>query len=145
VKVVGDYVNNWKLGVTEWRTGAMTAIGARHLARKGARVLDHVGAHGTAFADVTLLDRVLDLEEIRVTSARAQSRAAFGEGLERALGKPVRGAAARRRSHSRDPAQSPRWRRTSAPPSTGRCPPSAWSASGRSWESRCRSDALPPV
>ena len=63
VKVVGDYVGNWKLGlpselalltlydprtgvpraiidataITEWRTGAVTAIGARHLARRGAR------------------------------------------------------------------------------------------------------------
>ena len=116
VKVVGDYVDNWKLGlpselalltlydprtgvpraivdataITEWRTGAMTAIAARHLAPPGARVLGHVGARGTAFANVTLLDHVLDLEEIRVTSARPESRAAFGERLERALGKPVR-------------------------------------------------------
>jgi alanine dehydrogenase len=116
VKVVGDYVNNYKLGlpselalltlfdprtgvpraivdataITEWRTGALTALGARHLARKGARVLGHVGARGTAFSNVTLLDRVLDLEEIRVTSARPESREAFGERLEQALGKPVR-------------------------------------------------------
>jgi ornithine cyclodeaminase len=116
VKVVGDYVNNWRLGlpselalltlydprtgvpraivdatsITEWRTGAMTAIGARHLARSGARVLGHVGARGTAFANVMLLDHVLDLEEIRVTSARPESRAAFGERLEQALGKPIR-------------------------------------------------------
>jgi alanine dehydrogenase len=116
VKVVGDYVDNWKLGlpselalltlydprtgvpraiidataITEWRTGALTAIAARHLARPGARVLGHVGARGTAFANVTLLDRVLDLEEIRVTSARVESRTAFGERLQRALGKPVR-------------------------------------------------------
>jgi alanine dehydrogenase len=115
VKVVGDFVGNWKLGlpselalltlydprtgvpraiidataITEWRTGAMTAIGARHLARKGARVLGHVGARGTAFSNVCLLDRVLDLDEIRVTSARAESREAFGERLEQALGKPV--------------------------------------------------------
>jgi len=116
VKVVGDYAGNWRLGlpselalltlydprtgapraivdataITEWRTGAVTAIGARHLARPGARVLGHVGARGTAFANVTLLDRVLDLDEIRVTSARPESRTAFGERLERALGKPVR-------------------------------------------------------
>jgi ornithine cyclodeaminase len=116
VKVVGDYVGNWKLGlpselalltlydprtgvpraivdataITEWRTGAVTAIGARHLARSGARVLGHVGARGTAFANVSLLDRVLDLEEIRVTSARPESRAAFGEQLGQALDTPVR-------------------------------------------------------
>ncbi len=68
----------------------MTAIGARHLARPGARVLAHIGARGTAFANVVLLDHVLDLEEIRVTSARPESRAAFGERLEQELGKPVR-------------------------------------------------------
>ena len=119
VKVVGDYVDNWKLGlpselalltlydphtgapraiidataITEWRTGAVTAIGARHLARAGARVLGHVGARGTAFANVTLLDRLLDFAEIRVTSARAASREAFAERLEQALGKPVRAVA----------------------------------------------------
>jgi alanine dehydrogenase len=116
VKVVGDYVGNYKLGlpselalltlydprtgvpraivdataITEWRTGALTAIGARHLARQGARVLGHVGARGTAFSNVTLLDRVLELDEIRVTSARAESREAFGERLREALETPVR-------------------------------------------------------
>jgi alanine dehydrogenase len=116
VKVVGDYVDNWKLGlpselglltlydprtgvpraildateITERRTGAMTALGARHLARQGARVLGHVGARGTAFANVTMLDHLFDFEEIRVTSARPESRDAFGSALEQALGKPVR-------------------------------------------------------
>jgi alanine dehydrogenase len=116
VKIVGDYVNNYKLGlpselalltlfdprtgapraivdataITEWRTGAVTAIGARHLARADARVLGHVGARGTAFANVALLDRVLDLDEIRVTSARAESREAFGARLREALDTPVR-------------------------------------------------------
>ena len=116
VKVVGDYVDNYKLGlpselalltlldprtgvpraildataITEWRTGAMTALGGRLLARRGARVLGHVGARGTAFANVVLLDHVLDLEEIRVTSARPESREAFGERLREALDTPVR-------------------------------------------------------
>jgi ornithine cyclodeaminase len=116
VKVVGDYHGNYRLGlpselalltlydprtgvpraimdataITEWRTGALTALGGRHLARAGAKVLGHVGARGTAFANVTLLDRVHDFDEIRVTSARAESREAFGRRLEEALGKPVR-------------------------------------------------------
>ena len=68
----------------------MTAIGARHLARTGAHVLGHIGARGTAFANVTLLDACSSLDEIRVTSARPDSRAAFGERLERALTTPVR-------------------------------------------------------
>ena len=116
VKVVGDYLGNWKLGLpselglltlydprtgvpraildatelTERRTGGMTALGAKHLARSDARVLGHVGARGTAFANVTMLDALFDFEEIRVTSARPESRQAFGRALEEALGKPVR-------------------------------------------------------
>jgi ornithine cyclodeaminase/alanine dehydrogenase-like protein (mu-crystallin family) len=116
VKVVGDYHGNYKRGlpselglltlydprtgvpraildataITEWRTGGVTALGGRHFAQRGARVLGHVGARGTAFANVTLLNRVHDYDEIRVTSARPQSRMAFAERLQKALGKAVR-------------------------------------------------------
>ncbi len=116
VKVVGDYADNWKLGlpselalltiydprtgvplaivdateITERRTGAVTALGGRHLARRGARVLGHIGARGTAFSNVTMLDAELGFEEIRVTSRRAESREAFGAALEERLRKPVR-------------------------------------------------------
>ena len=115
VKVVGDYIGNYRLGlpsemallnlfdpetgmpravldatsITDMRTGAMTAIGARHLARRDCRVLGHIGARGTAFWNVRLLDRLFDFEEIRVHSRRPESRKAFGERLETALGKPV--------------------------------------------------------
>jgi ornithine cyclodeaminase len=116
VKVVGDYHGNYRLGlpselalltlfdprtgvpraildataITEWRTGAVTALGSRLLARSDAKVLGHIGARGTAFANVTLLDRVHDFDEIRITSARPESRFAFGERIEEALGKRVR-------------------------------------------------------
>jgi ornithine cyclodeaminase len=116
VKVVGDYVDNYRLGlpsemalvllmdprtgvpravidgtaITDMRTGAVTAIGARHLARRGSRVLGHVGARGSAYWNVRLLDHLFDLEEIRVHSRRPESRTAFGARLERDLGKPVR-------------------------------------------------------
>ena len=115
VKVVGDYIGNYRLGlpsemallnlfdpetgmpravldatsITDMRTGAMTAIGARHLARHDCRVLGHIGARGTAFWNVRLLDHLFDFEEIRVHSRRPESREAFGERLETALGKPV--------------------------------------------------------
>lgn len=115
VKVVGDFVDNYRLGlpselalltlydprtgvpraiidateITEWRTGALTALGARELARKDSKVLGHVGARGTAFSNVTMLDHLFDFDEIRVTSRRPESRAAFGRRLEEALGKPV--------------------------------------------------------
>jgi len=115
VKVVGDFVDNYKqdlpsevgvltlfdprtgipvaildaTAITDMRTGAVTAIGAKYLARKGSRVLGHIGARGTAYWNVRLLDRLFDFDEIRVHSARPESRQAFGERLSRDLGKPV--------------------------------------------------------
>jgi alanine dehydrogenase len=44
--------------ITEMRTGAVTAIGAKHLARKNGRILGHVGARGTAYWNIRLLDRL---------------------------------------------------------------------------------------
>src|SRR6185437_10474980 len=76
--------------ITDMRTGAMTAIGAKHLARKGSKVLGHVGARGTAYWNVRLLDRLFGFEEIRVHSRRPESRNAFAARLARDLGKPVR-------------------------------------------------------
>jgi ornithine cyclodeaminase len=116
VKVVGDFLDNYERGLpselglltlydattgmpvaivdaaelTSMRTGALTALGARHLARTGARVLGHVGARGTAYWNVRLLDRVLGLQEIRVHSRRPESRDAFAARLEEDLGKPIR-------------------------------------------------------
>ena len=48
-------------GITDMRTGAVTALGARHLAPRGARVLGHVGARGTAYWNVRLTAHVLGL------------------------------------------------------------------------------------
>src|SRR5947207_10439928 len=107
VKVVGDFVANYAAGlpselglltlydpdtgvpraimdatlITACRTGAMTAVGARYLARPGSRVLGHVGARGTAFWNVVLLDELFDLDEIRVTRRRPESREAFARQL----------------------------------------------------------------
>jgi ornithine cyclodeaminase len=72
------------------RTGALTALGAKHLARKGSKVLGHIGARGTAYWNVRLLDHLFDFDEIRVHSRRPESRNAFGERLSRDLGKPVK-------------------------------------------------------
>ena len=113
--MVGDFVDNYKTGlrsemallnlfdprtgtplavvdasdITDMRTGALTAIGGKYLARKNSRVLGHIGARGTAYWNVRLLDHLFDFEEIRVHSRRPESRAAFAERLSRDLGKPV--------------------------------------------------------
>ena len=116
VKVVGDFVGNFERGlpsemallnlfdphtgmplavidataITDMRTGAVTALGALHLARNGSRVLAHIGSRGTAYWNVRLLDRLFDFEEIRVHSRRPESREAFAQRLSRDLGKNVR-------------------------------------------------------
>ena len=104
VKVVGDFVGNYRLGlpselgllclfdpatgapaavvdasgITEMRTGAVTAVGAKYLAPPRPRVLGHIGARGSAYWNVRLLDRLFDFDEIRVHSKRPESRDAFG-------------------------------------------------------------------
>lgn len=112
VKVVGDFVDNHRLGlpselallllmdpmtgipraildataVTEMRTGAVTALGAEALARRDARVLGHIGARGTAYWNVRLCRAVLpELREVRVHSRRPESREAFAAQLRRDL------------------------------------------------------------
>ncbi|TMC99099.1 MAG: ornithine cyclodeaminase family protein [Chloroflexi bacterium] len=116
IKVVGDFVDNHLHGlpselalitlydgdtgaplaivdgtmITAARTGAMTALGAQHLARRDSRILGHVGARGTAWWNVTMLDDLFDFEEIRVTSLRPDSREEFARRLSKELGKPVR-------------------------------------------------------
>jgi alanine dehydrogenase len=116
VKVVGDFISNHELGlpselallllmdpmtgvpqaildataITEMRTGAVTAIGARHLARAGARGLGHIGARGTAYWNVRLTAHVLPaLETIRVHSRRPESREAFADQLRHDLARPI--------------------------------------------------------
>lgn len=75
--------------ITDMRTGAVTAIGARYLARKGSKVLGHVGARGTAYWNVRLLNKLFDFDEIRVHSRREESRGAFAARLEADLGKKI--------------------------------------------------------
>jgi len=115
VKVVGDFVDNYQRGlpsemallnlfdpetgmpkaildasgITDMRTGALTAIGARHLARKNSKVLGHIGARGTAYWNVRLLDHVFNFDEIRVHSRRPESRQSFADKLSQDLGKKV--------------------------------------------------------
>jgi len=115
VKVVGDFVDNYKrdlpselailnlfdpetgvlkalldaTSITDMRTGAMTALGGKFLGPKNARVLGHIGARGTAYWNVRLLDHFFDFDEIRVHSRRPESQNAFAERLTQDLGKKV--------------------------------------------------------
>ena len=116
VKIVGDYVDNYLRGlpsefgvlnlfdprtgapraildatvITDMRTGAVTALGAKHLAGQGSKVLGHIGARGTAYWNVRLLDHFFDFDEIRVHSRRPESRDSFAAKMSTDLGKPVK-------------------------------------------------------
>ena len=52
-------------------------------------MLGHIGARGTAYWNVRLLDHLFDFDEIRVHSRRPESRDAFAAQLARDLGRPV--------------------------------------------------------
>lgn len=116
VKVVGDFYANYEKGLpselavlnlldpdtgallavleatgtTSMRTGAMTALGGRYLGRQDSRILGHVGARGSAYWNVRLLDHIHDFDEIRIHSRRSESREAFADRLSADLDKPVR-------------------------------------------------------
>ena len=100
VKVVGDFYENYKqdlpsevailnlfdpdngiplafidaTAITEMRTGAVTAIGAKHLARGNSRILGHVGARGTAYG--TCGCSIISSISRRSACIRAAARAA---------------------------------------------------------------------
>ena len=108
IKVVGDFVDNYKLGfpselgvvllldprtgapqaildgagITDMRTGAMTAVGAKYLARKDSKILGHIGARGSAYWNVRLLDHLFDFDEI----SRPFQAAGKPQRLRRTLG-----------------------------------------------------------
>jgi len=111
VKVIGDYVDNYRVGLpseiallalydprtgapralldatqlTWLRTGAVTGVGARHLARADTRIVGHVGARGTAFGNLQALASMFELEEIRIASKRKETREALARMVEEKL------------------------------------------------------------
>ena len=115
VKIVGDYVFNYEknlpsemsllnlfdpetgapyavidaTAITTMRTGAITAVGAKNLAKKKNKILGHLGCRGTAFWNVVLLDHLYDFEEIRINSRRRESMESFAKSLEARLHKKI--------------------------------------------------------
>jgi alanine dehydrogenase len=116
VKVVSDYYRNYELGLpselatlllldpatgapcaivdatrlTEMRTGAMSAIGAKFLAAPRSRILANIGARGSSYWNCRLIARLFDLDEIRIHSRRRESRQALAARLRQALAAKVR-------------------------------------------------------
>lgn len=112
VKVIGDYVDNYKhdlpsevalltlydprtgvpislmdaTSLTWLRTGAVSGLGARHLARKSSRILAHIGARGTAFANIKAIAQYLPIEEVRINSLRPETREELARQVTAELG-----------------------------------------------------------
>ena len=112
VKVIGDYVDNYRHGVpseiailtlydprtgiplcimdatdlTWLRTGAVTGIGARRLAAPASKILAHIGARGTAAANIRAIAGAFDLTEVRIASKRQETRDALAREVENELG-----------------------------------------------------------
>ena len=112
VKVIGDYVDNYRVGlpseiamltlydprtgapralmdatdITTERTGAVTGIGAKYLAPPSPRIVGHIGARGTAFANLAALCELFDLEEVRINSKRPETREALAAKVVAELG-----------------------------------------------------------
>jgi alanine dehydrogenase len=111
VKVIGDYVDNYRVGLpseialltlydprtgapralldatelTWLRTGVVTGIGAHHLARRDSRLVGHIGARGTAFGNLQALAGLFDLQEVRIASKRRETREALAREVEEKL------------------------------------------------------------
>jgi len=116
VKVISDYVDNYRVGLPSeialltlydprtgapvaivdattltWvRTGAVTGIGAQHLARPDSQIVTHIGARGTAFANLEALAANFDLKDIRIASARPETRERLAKEVEAKLGVKTR-------------------------------------------------------
>lgn len=112
VKVIGDYVDNYRHGLpsevavltlydprkgvpraimdatdlTTARTGAVTGAGARHLAPANSKIVGHIGARGTAFANIAALAGIFDVEEVRINSKRPETREALARKVQEELG-----------------------------------------------------------
>ena len=111
VKVIGDYVDNYRRGLpseiavltlydpstgiplcimdatdlTWLRTGAVTGIGARYLARADSTILAHIGARGTAAANIRAIASSFNLKEVRIASKRQETRDELAREIERDL------------------------------------------------------------
>lgn len=79
--------------ITEARTGAVSAVSVKHLARPDARVLGIIGSGVQARSHLEAIRHVRTLEEVRVWSPNALHREAFAFETSEAIGLPVRAVA----------------------------------------------------
>ncbi len=74
---------NW---ITAARTGAVTAVGAKYLSKNNARKIGIIGAGVQARSNLEALNCVLDIDVVKVTSQRKESRNHFAREMGEKLG-----------------------------------------------------------
>jgi len=76
--------------LTWLRTGAVTGIGAKYLARPSSSVVAHLGARGSALSNLTALAALFPLREVRITSKRRETRERLAAEVRQTLGLDAR-------------------------------------------------------
>jgi len=67
------------LKVTNLRTGAAAAVGAKYMARPDSKVATFVGAGGVCWSSLQALNSVFNLDEVYVTDISEEAKASFVE------------------------------------------------------------------
>ncbi len=74
---------NW---ITAIRTGAVSAVGAKYLAKHDSKIIGIIGAGVQARSNLLALSQVLHIDLVKVTSKRCKSRRRFAEEMQEMLG-----------------------------------------------------------
>ncbi|MCZ7356187.1 MAG: alanine dehydrogenase [Candidatus Methanoperedens sp.] len=72
--------------LTNMRTGAAGGVAVRYLARKNAKTVGFVGTGNQAVTQLMGINEVIDIEEIKATSASEKSTLAFKKEMEKKAG-----------------------------------------------------------
>jgi alanine dehydrogenase len=96
VMILTDPENGYPLAVfdgthlTTFRTGAMTAVAAKYLARPDSQVLAVIGAGTQGRSTARALSRIFSFQEIRIHDIHSPAGKKFGEEMEPLLKLPIR-------------------------------------------------------
>jgi ornithine cyclodeaminase/alanine dehydrogenase-like protein (mu-crystallin family) len=96
VMILTDPENGYPLAMfdgthlTTFRTGAMTAVAAKYLARPDSGILAIIGAGTQGRSTARALSRIFSFREVRIHDIHSQAGEKFGEEMEPLLKLPVR-------------------------------------------------------
>jgi alanine dehydrogenase len=72
--------------ITSMRTAAATAVGIKHLAKRGSKVVGMIGAGDVALPHVEAVSKVLRFEEFKITDLRKEASEALARDATKRLG-----------------------------------------------------------